>query len=314
MKINEKKNIKMSLVVPVFNESEAIEIFLREVINFFKSYSKIKIEIIFVNDGSTDSTLVKLLHIKKISYKIKIIDFSRNFGKEAALSAGIAESTGDFVIPIDVDLQDPIEIIPKMIEKWKDGFDVVLGRRVNRDSDPFMKRVLAKMFYYFNNKISDIDIPENVGDFRLMDRKVVNAINKMNESRRFMKGLFAWVGYKTTSIDYVRKKRIAGKTKFKGWSLWNLAIESITGFSTLPLRVWTYIGFLISLISFSFAFYIICKAIFFGINTPGYASLVVIISFLGGIQLIGIGVIGEYIGRIYIETKKRPIYIIKNIY
>ena len=305
---------KLSLVVPVFNEEEAIGFFQAQVNETFIHHPEIQLEIIFINDGSTDSTLEKLIALQKSDSRIVIVDLSRNFGKEAALTAGIQIASGEIVVPIDVDLQDPPEVIFAMIAKWRDGYEVVLGYRQNRDSDSTMKRITANWFYRINNKISDTPLTPNVGDFRLMDRKVVEALNQLPESSRFMKGLFAWVGFKTTHVNYTRPQRIAGKTKFNGWKLWNFAIEGITSFSTSPLRIWTYLGIIVSLISFFWAFRIIIRVVILGIDVPGYASIMVAVIFLGGLQLIGIGVLGEYLGRTYLESKRRPIYLIRQIY
>lgn len=311
---NENIPTLISLVVPVFNEAETVGIFVEHVQSIFKQVAKLDIEIIFVNDGSSDDTLIHLVELKKANPNIRIVDLSRNFGKEAALTAGIKVAQGHVVVPIDVDLQDPPELILKMIDEWRRGYDVVLGKRVNRDSDSWAKRTSASLFYRIHNLISDTKIPENVGDFRLMDRSVVNAINDLCETRRFMKGLFAWVGFKTTVIEYIRPERIAGSSKFNGWKLWNFALEGLTSFSTTPMRIWTYLGGFVAGVSFIFAAYMVIKVMIFGVDVPGYASLVVIISFLGGLQLIGIGVIGEYLGRTYMETKKRPVYLIRHIY
>ena len=233
------KNIILSIVVPVFNEYETISLFLHRIRATFHNLADITLEIIFINDGSTDNTLAHLLELKKHYLEVTIVDLSRNFGKEAALTAGLDVASGHVVVPIDVDLQDPPEIILQMIEKWREGYDVVLGKRLNRDSDTWTKRKSASWFYRIHNKISDTRIPEDVGDFRLMDRAVIDALKKLPESRRFMKGLFAWVGYKTATIEYTRLKRSAGTTKFNGWRLWNFALEGITSFSTDPLRIWT---------------------------------------------------------------------------
>ena len=271
-------------------------------------------DIVFINDGSTDDTLESLIALQQYNSAVRIVDLSRNFGKEAALTAGLKTASGQVVVPIDVDLQDPPELILQMIKKWRDGFDIVLGKRINRNSDSWIKRKTATWFYRIHNRISKPKIPENVGDFRLMDRTVVDALNKLPESRRFMKGLFAWVGFRTTVVEYVRPERIAGTTKFNGWRLWNFALEGITSFSTGPLRIWTYLGSFVSVLSFLFAIFISVRILIHGIDVPGYASVVVAVSFLGGLQLIGIGVIGEYLGRAYLESKRRPIYIIRNIY
>lgn len=316
--INQKNNLdtvlQLSLVVPVFNEVETVGLFLDRVNQIFKEQPSVHLEYIFVNDGSTDATLVRLLEYQKLDTCIKIVDLSRNFGKEAALTAGLQAAKGQVVAPIDVDLQDPPELILEMIAKWREGYEVVLGRRVNRDFDSWAKRVFSSWFYSIHNKISSPKLPENVGDFRLMDRCVVDALNDLPESRRFMKGLFAWVGFRTAYVDYTRPARVAGTTKFNGWRLWNFALEGITSFSTDPLRIWTYIGLMVSLVSFIFAIFIILKVLIHGVDAPGYASLMVVVTFLGGLQLIGIGVIGEYLGRTYIEAKRRPIFLVRRIY
>ena len=267
-----------------------------------------------VNDGSSDATLDCLLTLQQENPSIRIVDLSRNFGKEAALSAGLKAATGQLVVPIDVDLQDPPELVLDMIGKWREGYDVVLGQRVNRDSDSWAKRITATWFYRIHNKIADPQIPENVGDFRLMDRAVVDALNELPESRRFMKGLFAWVGFRTTFVSYARPERVAGTTKFNGWRLWNFALEGVTSFSTDPLKIWTYVGAFVALVSLMFAAYITIRVFVYGVDTPGYASVMVAVTFLGGLQLVGIGVIGEYLGRTYLESKRRPIYLVRHIY
>lgn len=306
--------ITMSLVVPVFNESKMISLFVDHVKSVFGQCNDIELEITFINDGSSDDTLARLLELQKRNSEIRIVDLSRNFGKEAALTAGLNIASGHVVVPIDVDLQDPPELILEMIEKWREGYDVVVGKRINRDSDTWAKRKTATWFYRIHNKISEPKIPENVGDFRLLDRSVVDALNALPESRRFMKGLFAWVGFKTATVEYVRPERVAGATKFNGWRLWNFALEGITSFSIDPLRLWTYVGGAVALASLLFALFIILRVLIYGIDVPGYASVIVAVTFLGGLQLIGIGIIGEYLGRTYIESKRRPIYIVRRIY
>lgn len=308
------ESIILSLVAPVFNESETVSLFVDHVKAVFEKLPSIKLEIIFINDGSTDDTLSRLLELQKQFHEISIIDLSRNFGKEAALTAGLNMASGHVTVPIDVDLQDPPEIVLQMIEKWREGYDVVVGKRVNRDSDTWTKRKSATWFYRIHNKISEPKIPENVGDFRLMDRSVIDALKKLPESRRFMKGLFAWVGFKTTAVEYTRAKRVAGTTKFNGWRLWNFALEGITSFSAVPLRIWTYLGGLVALVSFLFAISMVFKVLIHGVDVPGHASVIVAVSFLGGLQLIGIGIIGEYLGRSYIESKRRPVYLIRKTY
>ncbi|SFV62759.1 Glycosyltransferase [hydrothermal vent metagenome] len=303
----------ISMIVPCYNEEKVVSLFLQNVEPILKN-TKESYEIIFINDGSQDNTF-KIMKELKDSYRhIRIINFSRNFGKESAMTAGLEVSLGDVVIPIDVDLQDPPELIIKFLEKWREGFDVVLAKRVNRENDSFFKRKSAELFYKIHNQISNISIPNNVGDYRLMSRRVVDAIKLLPENQRFMKGIFAWVGYSTTTIEYKREIRVAGETSFNGWKLWNFAIDGITSFSTVPLRIWLYIGMSISFLSFLFGVTIIIKTLIYGIDLPGYASMLTIILFLGGIQLMGIGILGEYLGRIYNEAKGRPIYIIEGEY
>lgn len=302
--------MKLSLVVPVLNEEESIPIFYRNVREFdiFKSH---EVEIVFVNDGSTDLSEKIINKIIKEDNQVKLVSFTRNFGKEPALFAGLAKATGEAIVPIDVDLQDPIEIIPIMIEKWQNGAEVVLAKRIDRSTDGHLKRKTAEWFYKLHNKISSPQIEENVGDFRLMSRDVVENIKLLQERNLFMKGILSWVGGKTEVVEYVRAERIAGKSKFNGWKLWNLALEGITSFSTFPLRIWTYIGLLVATMSFIYGSWMIINTIFWGNPVKGYTSIMVSMLFLGGIQLIGIGVLGEYIGRIYIEAKRRPRYLVK---
>ncbi|MBA8198883.1 glycosyltransferase family 2 protein [Citrobacter freundii] len=300
----------ISLVVPVFNEEETIPLFYEAVKNY-EELKKYELEIIFINDGSQDSTETIINSLSLADKNIKAISFTRNFGKEAALFAGLENSTGDVVIPIDVDLQHPIEVIPQLIGKWQDGADVVLAKSTERLTDGFLKRRTTSWFYQFHNKISTPKIEENAGDFRLMSRETVENIINLPERNLFMKGVFAWVGGKTEIVEYTQASRSAGQSKFNGWRLWNLALEGITSFSTLPLRVWTYIGLCVSVFSFIYAAWMIVDKLIWGNPVPGYPSLMTAILFLGGVQLIGIGMLGEYIGRIYIETKRRPKFLIK---
>ena len=306
--------LKLSLVVPVFNEAETIALFVKAVDEVFARAPEVELEMMFINDGSTDSTLEHLLSAQKTDRRVRVVDLSRNFGKEAALTAGLEAATGQVIVPIDVDLQDPPELILEMIAKWREGYEVVLAKRANRDSDTWAKRASASWFYKLHNKMADPQLPENVGDFRLMDRCVIDALKALPESRRFMKGLFAWVGFRTTVVEYTRLERVAGESKFNGWRLWNFALEGVTSFSTDPLRIWTYLGLAVSLLSFLFAAYIGLRVIIHGADVPGYASLIVAVTFLGGLQLMGIGVIGEYLGRTYLESKRRPVYLVRRFY
>lgn len=304
---------KISLVVPVFNEEDAIPIFYRAV-NNNEFLSKMNFEIIFINDGSTDRTEDVVTKIISDDKRVMLINLSRNFGKEKALFAGLSIVSSDFIVPIDVDLQDPIELIEVMYDCLQNqSLDVVLAKRVERSSDTYLKRKTAELFYKTHNKLSDVKLETNVGDFRMMRMQVVRSITQMSESQLFMKGIFAWVGYKTAVVEYNRSARVAGNSKFNGWKLWNLAVEGITSFSIAPLKIWVYLGGAISLLSFIYAMNLIAQKIFFGNPVAGYPSIMVAILFLGGVQLIGIGVLGEYLGRCYMETKQRPKFIIKDI-
>lgn len=301
-------NYKISLVVPMFNEEENIDFFYERIVSVLENYD---FEIICINDGSKDRTLIKLKEYANKDERVKLIDLSRNFGKEVAMSAGLKYSEGDIVIPIDADLQDPPELIPMMIQKWEEGFDVVYATRVVREGETFFKKFTASIFYKLIRKITKIDIPADTGDFRLMSRQVVDAVNALPENHRFMKGLFSWVGFRQTSIPYQREPRFAGKTSFNYWKLWNFAIEGITSFTFAPLQISMYIGFLVSIAALIFALYLVVNTLLFGNLVPGYPSLMVAILFFGGVQLITLGVIGEYVGRIYGETKRRPLFLVR---
>ncbi|EIX9194274.1 glycosyltransferase [Klebsiella pneumoniae] len=301
--------MKISLVVPVLNEEDTIPLFYKEVRSKLENWET---EIVFVNDGSSDATENIISALSLSDPLVKLLSFTRNFGKEPALFAGLEHATGDVVIPIDVDLQDPIEVIPLMLQKYQQGAEIVLAKRIDRHTDGYLKRKTAEWFYRLHNKISSPKIEENVGDFRLMSRSVVDNILRLQERNLFMKGVLSWVGGSVDIVEYARAERIAGKTKFNGWKLWNLALEGITSFSTFPLRVWTYIGVIVAGLSFLYGVFMIVDTLIFGNRVSGYPSIMVSILFLGGIQLIGIGVLGEYIGRIYLETKNRPRYLLKD--
>lgn len=304
----------ISIVCPFYNEALGVGAFFSRLIPVLDRLEE-AYEVICVNDGSRDGTLAALLAMRALHPSVRVIDLSRNFGKEAALTAGLDAARGDAVIPIDVDLQDNPALITKLVEEWKRGFEVVLAKRADRRTDSFAKRLTAFLFYRLHNSISSEPVlPENVGDFRLMDRKVVEAIKQLPERRRFMKGIFAWVGFRSTTVEYVRDSRFVGKSRFTGWKLWNFALEGITSFSTAPLRIWTYLGLAVASLAFVYAAFIIIRTVVHGIDVPGYASLLAVTLFLGGIQLIGLGVLGEYLGRVYSEAKQRPIYIVRESY
>ena len=314
MKQNENaeknKTNMFHLIVPVYNEQDTINLFLS---NTKKVLAEREYKIVFVNDGSTDNTYQIIKHNQKTDNRIILIDLSRNFGKEAAIMAGLKYTTADASIIIDVDLQDPIEIIPEMLERWYEGFDVVLGKRIDRKSDTFSKRLSAKLFYKIYNYLSSRQIPENVGDFRLLDRKVISTIASLNENNLFLKGLLSWVGYTTAEVGYSRPIRSAGNTKFDSKRLFSLAFEGIVNFSIIPLRIWSIFGALISFITIIYALALLVRFIFYGIEVPGYLSVIVTGLLMGGIQLMGLGLIGEYVGRIYLEAKSRPQFIIREV-
>ncbi|MFC7461592.1 glycosyltransferase family 2 protein [Hydrogenophaga defluvii] len=305
---------RISIVIPCFNEAQALDQLFDRLDQALAAVEGATFEIVCVNDGSRDNTLTRLLEWQQLRSDLVVVDLSRNFGKESALSAGIAAASGDAVVPMDADLQDPPELLAQLVDLWRQGFEVVVARRADRSSDSWLKRVTAGAFYRAHNAMSDIQIPNNVGDFRLMDRAVVDVLNALPESRRFMKGLFAWVGFRTAAVDYVRESRVAGTSSFNGWRLWNLAVEGITGFSITPLRIWTYLGLAVAAVSLAWGTWILVRTLIFGQDIPGYASLFVAVTFLGGLQLIGIGIVGEYVGRTYIESKRRPPFVVRRVY
>lgn len=304
----------ISLVVPCFNEGKSVTAFHAAVSEVARAMPRFDFEFLFVDDGSEDDTLQSLVWLRDQDSRVRVIELSRNFGKEAALSAGLDFAVGDAIIPMDADMQDPPALIPELVDVWIGGAEVVLARRADRRSDSFLKRVTARFFYRLHNRVSDIQIPENVGDFRLMDRVVVNALKRLPERQRFMKGLFAWVGFRTAVVDYVRPTRQLGQSKFSGLRLWNLAMEGITSFSAVPLKAWTYIGGIGAVSALCYAAFIALRTLILGVDVPGYASLFVAVLFLGSVQLVGIGVLGEYIGRIYMEAKGRPVYLVRQVH
>ena len=299
----------LSIVVPMYNEEEALDGFFSRVQRALQTVTP-SYEIICVNDGSRDLTLARLRAAAEEDPRIKVVNLSRNFGKEIALSAGLDHADGDAVIPIDADLQDPPEVIPLMVAKWRAGAKLVLAKRRDRSSDSWLKRLTAGGAYWLFSKLTHPQIPQNVGDFRLMDRVVVNAIKRLPERSRFMKGLFAWIGYEAETVEYDREARSAGETKWNYWKLWNFALDGITSFSSLPLRIWSYLGFGVSLLAMAYLGWTLLKTLVFGIDVPGYTSLLCVMLFFNGISLIGIGVLGEYLARIFTEVKARPLYIV----
>ena len=305
-----REKIRLSVVVPIYNEEPNLD-YLFERLETVLIPLQLNYEIVCVNDGSRDNTLMCLIHHHQRNPAIKVIDLSRNFGKEIALSAGIDYAKGDAVIPIDADLQDPPELIGELIAKWQEGYDVVYATRRFRYGESWLKRFTANGFYRIMGWISPLPMPKNTGDFRLLDRRVVDALKTMGERTRFMKGLFTWVGFKQTAILYDRPQRYKGQTKWNYWKLWNFAVGGIASFSVRPLQVSSYVGLILSSLSFLYASFLVLRTLIFGIDVPGYASLMVAVLFLGGVQLVSLGIIGEYLGRVYEEVKERPLYLIR---
>jgi glycosyltransferase involved in cell wall biosynthesis len=301
---------RLSVIVPVYNEEEVLPEFHRRLRAVLDSLA-CEAEVVFVNDGSRDRSLAVLTALRESDPRIGVIDLSRNFGKEIAMSAGLDFACGDAVVVLDADLQDPPELIPAMLDAWRQGHDVVLMRRRTRADEGWVKRATARAFYKTIDSLGAIDIPENIGDFRLLSRRAVEAMRRFPERSRFMKGLFAWIGYPSTTIEYDRPGRHAGTTKWNYWRLWNFALEGITSFSALPLKLASYVGFVTAVVAFVYGVYIIGKTLLFGDVARGYPTLAVLILFLGGIQLMALGIIGEYLARMFIEVKQRPLYLVQ---
>lgn len=302
----------ISVIVPAYNEELVIEQCYQHVSDVFAVLDGYELELVFINDGSSDDTQKIVDRICKRDPRVANVELSRNFGKEIAMTAGIDHATGDAIVIIDADLQDPPELIPQMIAGWHEGYDVVYGRRTDRVGETWLKKVTAAGFYQLIKKMSRVEIPQDTGDFRLMSRRAVNALLQLREQHRFMKGLFAWVGFPSKAIEYRRAPRAAGNTKFNYWKLWNFAIEGITSFTIAPLKIATYIGLSASLGAFAFGFWIVFKTLTFGEPVRGYPTLMVTILFFGGLQLFFIGLIGEYLGRVFNETKQRPLYFVQS--
>jgi len=303
----------LSLIVPMHNEGDNVRALYERIRSVLDPLDETW-ELVCINDGSRDDTLAHLLALHRADDRVVVIDLARNFGKEAALTAGLDAARGEAAIPLDADLQDPPELIPLLMEKWRDGYEVVNAVREEREGESAVKRGTAHAFYRIINRMSEVDIPADTGDFRLISRPALDALKRLPERRRFMKGLFAWVGFRTTQVHYRRQPRHAGSTKFNYWRLWNFALEGITSFSSVPLRLFSYLGFAVSLLAFLYAVQIVLDTLVLGNPVKGYPSLMVTILFFGGVQLIGIGVLGEYLGRVYEETKQRPVYLVRRQY
>lgn len=309
MNTEEKPPFSLSIVVPAFNEAEMIAYCQQSLSEVVKELNA-DVEFIYVDDGSHDNTYEQLLCLAQKDKRISVIRLSRNYGKEIAMTAGMDKACGDAVVIIDADLQDPPELIHTFIQYWQQGYDVVYGQRQQRQGETLLKKLTANWFYRLMSHISRLDIPKDTGDFRLMSRRSVDALLKLREQHRFMKGLFTWVGFPQKAVQYTRHARHAGTSKWNYVQLFDLAVEGITSFSTTPLKLSTYMGIATALIAFIYAIFIIVKTLLFGDPVAGYPSLMVAVLFLGGIQLIAIGVLGEYIGRMFDETKNRPLYIV----
>ena len=306
----EANHPRVSVLVPVYNEIEVLSEFHRRLTEVLRG-SVDSFEVLYVNDGSSDGSLAWLEALCARDPDAALVDLSRNFGKEIAMAAGLDHVRGEAVIVIDADLQDPPELIPRLLEQWRAGYDNVYARRRQRDGETWLKKASAAWFYKAIGKLSHVRIPQDTGDFRLLSRRAVEALRQVREQHRFMKGLFAWIGYPSIAVEYDRDPRLAGQTKFNYWKLWNFAIEGITSFTIAPLRLATYFGLLVALASFVAMIVLIAKTLLFGEPVKGYPALMSVILFLGGIQLIALGALGEYIGRMFNETKGRPLYFTK---
>lgn len=309
----DNKDKLTSIIIPVKDEAEGIEHLFARLMPILEKLPT-KYELVFINDGSNDNTLELLLEKQKDIPEIAVVDLSRNFGKEAALFAGFANCNGNAAISIDADLQDPPELILEMVQHWLDGYEVVTAVRENRDTDTSTKKHTAGLFYKVMNRISDTKLTPNAGDYRLLNRAAINAFLELKEKIRFNKGLLTWIGFKEKIVYHAREERAAGQTKWNYWKLFKFSIDGITSFSRAPLEIWSYIGVFVALISFIYGSIIVLKSLLFGIDVPGYPSLVTFILFFSGLQMIGIGMLGSYIGRIFIETKHRPLYIIRRVH
>ena len=302
----------LSVVVPVYNEEAVLPEFHRRLAAVLDGLAAdLVAEIVYVNDGSSDAGLRWLVELHECDVRVAIVDLSRNFGKEIATSAGLDHARGDAVIIIDADLQDPPELIPEMVRAWRAGSDVVRMRRASRAGESWLKRATARAFYRTIGRISEIEIPADVGDFRLLSRRAVAALARFPERSRFMKGLYAWIGFPSVEIAYHRDGRFAGESKWNYWRLWNLALEGITSFSVGPLKVASYVGFVTALVAFGYGVFVIGKTLLYGDPVRGYPTLIVVVLFLGGLQLMALGIIGEYLARVFIDVKARPLYLVQ---
>jgi glycosyltransferase involved in cell wall biosynthesis len=306
-------NAVLSVIVPAYNEAEALPEFHRRISAVFDRLN-LRCEVIYVNDGSRDDTQGVINRLCSEDARAACVELSRNFGKEVAMTAGLDYAQGDAVVIIDADLQDPPELITEFVQRWREGYDVVYARRTSRSGETWLKKATASAFYRVIQSVSRVQIPADTGDFRLMSRRAVDALLQLREQHRFMKGLFAWVGFPHIAVAYQRDPRAAGVTKFNYWKLWNFALEGITSFTIAPLKIATYVGLITAGLSFIYGAWIIYQTLAYGNPVAGYPSLIVVVLFLGGLQLFFIGIIGEYVGRIYGETKQRPLYVVQHFH
>lgn len=302
------KTVFISCVVPVYNEQVNVEAFFTQLASTLQALTT-HFEIIVIDDGSRDETVEKILHLPA-ACQLKLLKFSRNFGKEIALTAGLEHCAGDVAIIMDADFQHPLKVLPEFLTNWGNGYDMVYGVRQSRESESAAKRYLARLFYWLMAKITKIEIPNNAGDFRLLDRKIITTLNQFQERSRFMKGLYAWVGFNKIGVPFEVQERAGGRSSWGFMRLAELAMTGITSFSDVPLRVWGFIGFVISFISLVYAIFFLVFTMIYGADLPGFPSIIVAVMFFGGIQLLSIGILGEYIARIFTEVKQRPKYII----
>lgn len=300
----------LSVVVPAYDEAEVLRLFHSRLAAVLSTLL-LQSEILYVNDGSTDETARVLELLRQTDDRVGVIELTRNFGKEIAMTAGLDHARGDAVVIIDADLQDPPELISELVRQWQKGFDVVYAKRGAREGETALKRATAYMFYRVIQRVSRVRIPEDTGDFRLLSRRAVESLKQLREQHRFMKGLFAWIGYPQKAVLYERDRRHAGQTKWNYWRLWNFALEGITSFTIAPLKIATYVGLATAVAAFIFSAVIIFRTLVYGDPVRGYPSLMVVILFLGGVQLISLGLLGEYLGRMFDETKRRPLYLVK---
>jgi glycosyltransferase involved in cell wall biosynthesis len=303
----------LSVVIPFYNEEPCVAGLFERLLPALGALG-VPVEVVCVNDGSRDGTLGELVSVARVHPEVKVIDLSRNFGKERALSAGLAQCSGEVVVPMDADLQHPPEAIADMLVKWRAGYDVVYAVRHARTGQGFAEKAFAKAFYWCFENLSEVPLPREAGDFRLMDRRVVDAINRMPERSRFMKGIFAWVGYRQTGITYVQGERTAGATKWNFLKLLRFAFDGLTAFSNFPLRMWSGIGAAVSGLAFLYIVVRLIRALVWGIDVPGYESILASVLFLGGVQLLSLGILGDYLGRVFDEVKGRPLFIVREVY